>query len=123
MAARLVSEIRAATGKQLPLAALFRAATVESLAQLMEQESEVGSDPVVMQIQRGDCGRLPFFAIVPPGEESLGYAMLARHMGPEQTVYKVQSHSPVTNGKRPYSEQEMRSLTDEYIAAMRTVQP
>ena len=47
-----------------------------------------------MEIQHGDSGRLPFFAIVPPGEESLGYAMLARHMGPEQTVYKIQGHAP-----------------------------
>ena len=63
---------------------------------------------MVMEIQRGESGRLPFFAIVPPGEESLGYAMLARHMGPEQPVYKIQGHTPVTGGKRPYSEQEMR---------------
>ena len=49
--------------------------------------------------------------------------MLARHMGKEQPVYKIQGHAPVTNSERPYSEQEMRDLTNEYIAAMRTVQP
>jgi thioesterase domain-containing protein/acyl carrier protein len=123
MAARLVSQINETIGREVPLGALFRAATVESLAQLIEQESELGNDPVVIQIQRGDSGRLPFFAIVPPGEESLGYAILARHMGPEQTVYKIQGHAPVTHSKRPYSEQEMRDLTSEYIAAMRSVQP
>ena len=78
---------------------------------------------MVMAVQQGREGRLPFFAIVPPGEESLGYAMLARHMGPEQTVYKIQGHAPVTGGKRPYSDEEMRSLTNEYVAAMRSVQP
>ena len=123
MAARLVSQIQEATGRKIPLGTLFRAATVESLARLIEQEIEVGCDPVVMQIQRGENGRLPFFAIVPPGEESLGYAILARHMGPEQTVYKIQGHAPVTRGKRPYTQQEMQALTDEYIAAMRTAQP
>ena len=123
MAARLVSQICAATGRQIPLAALFRAATVESLARLVEQESEVEHDPVVMEIQHGDSSRLPFFAIVPPGEESLGYAMLARHMGAKQTVYKIQGHAPVTFSRRPYSEDEMQALTNEYIAAMRTVQP
>ncbi len=123
MAARLVSQINETIGRKVPLGALFRAATVESLAQLIEQEPELGSDPVVMQIQRGGSARLPFFAIVPPGEESLGYAMLARHMGSEQTVYKIQGHTPVTASKRPYSDQEMRALTNEYIAAMRTVQP
>ena len=123
MAARLVSRISAATGRQIPLAALFRAATVESLAQLIEHEAEVEGDPVVMEIQHGERGRLPFFAIVPPGEESLGYAMLARHMGPEQTVYKIQGHAPVTGGKRPYSEEEMQALTNEYVAAIKSVQP
>ena len=123
MAARLVSMIHETTGRKIPLGALFRAATVESLALLIQQEPEIGGDPVVLPIQRGENGRLPFFAIVPPGEESLGYAILARHMGPEQTVYKIQGHAPVTRGKRPYSRQEMRALTDEYIAAMRSVQP
>jgi amino acid adenylation domain-containing protein len=123
LAGRLLSQINQTTGRQIALSALFRGATVESLAQLIERESDAGSDPVVMEIQRGARGRLPFFAIVPPGEESLGYAMLARHMGVEQTVYKIQGKAPVTGGLRPYSEQEMQALTDEYIAAMRTVQP
>ena len=122
MATRLVSQLQELTGRQIPLSALFRGATVESLAQLIEQEAEVIGDPVTMKIQRGDPSGLPFFAIVPPGEESLGYAILARHMGPEQTVYKIQGHAPVTDGKRPYSKQEMQALTEEYIAAMRTVQ-
>ena len=42
MAARLVSQIHAATGRKIPLAALFRAATVESLARLIQQEIEAG---------------------------------------------------------------------------------
>ena len=123
MAARLVSQVEEATGRKVPLGALFRAATVESLALLINQEQEVGIDPVVLRIQRGDADRLPFFAIVPPGEESLGYAMLARHMGHEQTVYKIQGHEPITYGKRPYSKQEMQALAEEYVAAIRTVQP
>ena len=122
MAARVLSEVEKITGKELPLSALFRGATVESLAQLITQMQDT-SDPVLMEIQRGESGSVPFFAIVPPGEESLGYAMLARHMGSEQTVYKVQGHAPVLDGKRPYSRQEMRAMTDEYIAAIRSAQP
>jgi len=122
MGARVLVEVERVTGKKLPLSSLFRGGTIELLARLI-REHEQAVDLVLMKIQNGDGSRVPFFAIVPPGEESLGYAMLARHMGPEQTVYKVQGHSPVTGGKRPYSEQEMRSLTDEYVAAMRSVQP
>ena len=119
-AARLLSQVIELTGRQIPLSALFRGATVESLARLIRVDEEAG-DPVMMKILHGDSSRLPFFAIVPPGEESLGYAMLARHMGPDQPVYKIQGHAPIV-GKRPYTEQEMQSLAGEYVAAMRSVQ-
>jgi amino acid adenylation domain-containing protein len=123
LAGRLLAQINEATGRQIPLSAMFRGATVESLAKLVAFGSDNDRDPILMSIQAGDSGRVPFFAIVPPGEESLGYAMLARHMGPEQPVYKIQGQTPVTAGKRPYSEEEMRALTDEYVAAMRSVRP
>jgi amino acid adenylation domain-containing protein len=121
LAGRLLSQINEITGRQIPLSAMFRGATVESLAQLVQQETEIEQDPVVMEIQPGSDRRLPFFAIVPPGEESLGYAMLARHMGPSQTVYKVQAHAPVVRG-RPYTEQEMRAMGQGYAAAIVEVQ-
>jgi amino acid adenylation domain-containing protein len=122
MAARVLTEVEKTIGREIPLSALFRGATVESLARVIRDCQET-SDPVLMEIQRGNSNRLPFFAIVPPGEESLGYAMLARHMGSEQTMYKIQGHTPVLAGERPYSDQEMRALTDEYIAALRGAQP
>jgi amino acid adenylation domain-containing protein len=119
-AARLLSQVKEITGREIPLSALFRLATVESLTRLI-REHEDPSDQVVMEIQGGDSCRLPFFAIVPPGEESLGYAMLARHMGPDQPVYKIQGLAPIVC-KRPYTEQEMQSLASEYVTAMRNVQ-
>ena len=122
LAGRLVSQIQQITGRQIPLSALFRGATVESLAQLVQQETEIGNDPVVLEIQSGSNRLLPFFAIVPPREESLGYAMLARHMGRNQTVYKIQAHAPVVRG-RPYTEQEMRAMGQEYASAIVSVQP
>jgi len=123
LAGRLLAQVNELSGRQIPLSAMFRGATVESLAALLDRHSELEHDPVLLEIQHGHGDRLPFFAIVPPGEESLGYAMLARHMGPEQTVYKIQGHTPVTRGKRPYTSDEMQALTSEYIAAMRTVRP
>ena len=121
LAARVLSEVEKATGKTVSLSALFRGATVESLARWIRDDVGPERDPVVMEIQAGNAG-LPFFAIVSPGEESLGYAMLARHMGPDQPVYKIQGHAPIV-GERPYTEQEMQALAREYVAAMRSVQP
>ncbi len=123
-ATRLLSQVRDVTGRQIPISALFHGATVESLARLIGEQRADASDPVVMEIQHADDdSRLPFFAIVPPGEESLGYAMLARHMGSGQTVYKIQGQAPIVDSTHPYSKQEMQDLTDEYVAALRTVQP
>jgi thioesterase domain-containing protein len=48
--------------------------------------------------------------------------MLARHMGPQRTVYKIQGHAPIVR-QRPYTDEEMRQISREYIAAIRSVQP
>ncbi len=120
LAARLVSRVGTMMGFEVPLSALFHSPTVESLARLLRERSVGGPDPVAMQIQVGE-GSLPFFAIVPPGEEALGYAILARHMGRHQAVYKVQAHAPVV-ANRPYTEQEMRAMSQEYVAAILAVQ-
>lgn len=119
-ATRLLSQVKEITGRQIPLSVLFRGATVESLARLIDEQGDA-SDPVAMEIQRGHRDHLPFFAIVPPGEESLGYAILARYMGPDQSVYKIQGHGS-SRGEHPYTSQELQSLASEYVAAIRSVQ-
>ncbi|HZC23825.1 MAG TPA: AMP-binding protein, partial [Candidatus Binatia bacterium] len=122
-AARVLSEVEKETGTELPLSVLFRGATVESLARIIQSQADTVKDPVAMNIQPGNGSRLPFFAIIPPGEEALGYAMLARHMGSAQTVYKIQGHAPVLDGSRPHTPEELKNLTNEYVAAIRSVQP
>jgi thioesterase domain-containing protein/acyl carrier protein len=121
LAARLLAEVEKVVGRQLPLAALFRGATVESLAQFIREDAAANPDPVVMSIQSGN-GRVPFFGVASPGVETLGYALLARHMGKDQPVYKLQGHAPLVEG-RPFTEEELKTLSQEYIAAMRAVQP
>jgi amino acid adenylation domain-containing protein len=121
LAVQLMGQIAKIAGREIPLSALFNAPTVESMAQWLQAAQEPSPDPVAMCIQSGRGG-LSLFAIVPPGEESLGYAMLSRHLGTNQTVYKIQAHAPIV-GKRPYTEQEFQSLAREYADAMRSTQP
>ena len=123
LAGRLLAQVHEQLGKQAPLSALFRGATVEALAKFLADDGHASTEPIALNIQAGDGSRLPFFAIVPPGEESIGYAMLARHMGPEQTVYKIQGHAPVLDGSRPPTQEELQTLTTEYVAAIRSVRP
>jgi amino acid adenylation domain-containing protein len=120
-AARLVGEIHQATRKQIPLSLLFRGATAEYLARVIQQGIDLPPEPVVMSIQTGESGPV-FFAVVPPGENAVGYAKLARHMGANQRFYKLQGPGAVLVG-RPYTNEEMQALADEYVEAMRSLQP
>lgn len=118
----LLVEIEKVIGREIPLSALLRGATVESLAKLIREGAESAPDPILMTIQPGDSS-VPFFTVVPPGEDALGYAILARHMD-GHAVYKLQGSHPVISGIKPaFSQEELRTLSAEYIAAMRTVQP
>jgi len=53
---------------------------------------------------------------------SLGYALLGRNLGANQTFYKLQASGPVVDG-RPLNWGELRALAQQYIAGMRAVQP
>jgi len=121
LAAQLVSEIKRVTGRQLPLSAMLRASTVENLAQVIASEVEAPADSVVMPIQPGSAGSIPIFAAVIPGVETLGYAALARHLGPRQSFYALQRKETIP-GAPPFLRAEVEELAREYIAAMRSVQ-
>ncbi|PYX86502.1 MAG: hypothetical protein DMG68_15185 [Acidobacteria bacterium] len=120
-AARLVAEIHEATGTQIPLSLFFRGATVEYLARVIQKGVDLPPEPVAMPIQTGESGAV-FFAVVPPGENAVGYAKLARHMGSNQRFVKLQGPGTVLVD-RPYTNEEMQKLADEYVDAMRSLQP
>ena len=120
MAARLVSEVEKKVGRKIPLAALFRGPTVESMAKLLREGTESAPDPIIMRIQAGSS--VPFFAVVAPGRDAIGYAALAQAMGAEQTFYKLQSRRSV-RADTPITLDDMKVLARDYIQAMRTVQP
>ncbi|PYV72853.1 MAG: hypothetical protein DMG96_24845 [Acidobacteria bacterium] len=121
LAARLVSEVTRMTGTELALSALFRGASVESLAEIIRGSSPAHTEPVVLAIQQGDPRSLPIFAVASPGVEALGYALLARHLPAEQPVYKLQASAP-DPGQRPFTQAELADLSRKYIAAMRRVE-
>jgi thioesterase domain-containing protein len=120
LAVRLVAQIREITGRQIPVSAIFRAPTIEAFAPLLRENLDNQPDPVLLKLQEGD-GIVPFFAIAAPGVDTFGLSLLARHMGSNQSVYKVQGHAPMVWG-RPFSKQELRTLAQEYVAALRSVQ-
>jgi amino acid adenylation domain-containing protein len=122
-AARMLFEVEKIIGREIPLSALLRGTTVESLARLIREGSASIPDPVLVTIQSGNAA-VPFFAIVPPGEDSLGIAIMSRHMGADHAVYKLQGSEPVIAGQRPvFTREELRDLSRQYITSMRAAQP
>lgn len=121
-AARLMSEIRTLTGKQLPLNTLFHGATIRYLRKALAEEARVDAQKTLTSIQVGKPSVPPFFAVISPGESGLGYAILARHMGHAFPFYQLQASTPIAI-ERPYTWSELDNLAAEYVEDMRTVQP
>ena len=121
LAAHLTAQIQQVTGHRIPVSAIFRAPTIEGLAALLHDDTVNRPDPVLMQLSRGN-NKIPFFAIAAPGVESLGFALLARSLGAGHSVYKLQAAGDAI-WDRPLERQEIQALAEQYVSAMRTVQP
>jgi thioesterase domain-containing protein/ubiquinone/menaquinone biosynthesis C-methylase UbiE/acyl carrier protein len=119
LAVRLLSEVEKATGKQVPLATLFEEATIEYLANVLRQETSSPESIIVPVQARGS--KPSFFAIVTPGMNALGYVALARHLGTDQPLYKIQGPGVRLRG-RPYTLAEFEQLARHYVKAMKRVQ-
>jgi amino acid adenylation domain-containing protein len=120
LAARLLAEIRQATGKQIPLSQLFLGASPQYLSHIVQEKVEDSAEKNATLIQSGSGGP-SFFVVVPPGENGVGYMKLARSMGPEFRVYMLQEPGPALVD-RPYTDAEMQALAEKSVAAMRSAQ-
>ena len=120
LAVRMLADIRSMTGKEIPVARLFQGATIEGLAAAL-REAQPSDKDLVVQLQPGK-DKPPLFLIVVPGMNALGYAALAQYLSKDQPVYKIQGPGPRLRG-RPYTLAEYDQMAEEYVRAMKTVQP
>ena len=121
LAVTLLAEIRKATGKEIPLPALFQDATVEFLAKFVRGESATHENEILAEVQAGGS-RPTLFAVVEPGTNLLGYRALSKYMGPDQPAYTLRRGGEKLTS-RPYTNEEYDALALEYMAAMRQKQP
>ncbi len=119
LAVRLFAEIEQIFGKNLPLATLLQAATIEKLAGILRQEGWSAPWSSLVAIQPGSS-KPPLFCIHPIGGNVLEYLNLVNHLGSEQPVYGLQGQG--LDGKQaPLNRVE--DMATHYIKEIRTLQP
>ncbi|MGE5675070.1 MAG: non-ribosomal peptide synthetase, partial [Mycobacterium leprae] len=116
---RLLNAVREATGRQLPIASLFRGPTIASQAKLLEQEG--GEEPWTPLVPiRATGTRPPFYCAHGAFGSVFCFADLARELGPDQPFYGLQPRGL-------YDEQPplhtMPEMAARYVEAIREAQP
>lgn len=119
LALRLISRIKELTGQTIPLATLFKAQTVESMADMLRRGGQSAVSGSLVTIQKGG-GRPPLFCVHPVGGNVIRYQKLAYELGPDQPFYGLQAKG-VDGKSEPLTNVE--DIAAHYIEAIRNFKP
>ena len=119
LAVRLFSQIEKFFDRPLPLAVIFQAPTVESLADRLRQEGWQAPWASLVVIQGGK-GRAPFFCVPGWGGNILGFYDLARELGADQPVYGLQAKG-LDGKEEPLT--RIEDMAAHYIKEVKAVLP
>ena len=119
LAVSLMGRIEQQFGKSLSLATLFQGATIEHLASQLQASTASPSWSTLVPIQPSGT-KQPFFCVHPGVGTVLAYIDLARHLGPEQPFYGLESLG-LDQEHKSYT--RIEDMAAHYIQAMQTVQP
>jgi aspartate racemase len=120
LAARLVNRIEQTFGKKISLSTLFAHATIEQLAQVLQQQAEASSRAAIVTIQPGQASRKPFFYLHGDYMGGAFYCFtLARSLGKEQPFYVLQPYRFIGLRVPPTFEE----IAASHLHALRSVQP
>ena len=119
LAVRLFTQIEKLFGKNLPLATLFEAPTIEQLAGLLKQKGWTPPWSSLVTLQPNGAKR-PFFCVHALGGNVLEYHPLARFVGSDQPFYALQSYG-LNKNYIPHS--TIEEMAAHYIKEMQAVQP
>lgn len=119
LAVRLFAQIEKVTHKNLPLAVLFQAPTIEQLVGILRREDWSPAWSSLVPIQPGGS-KQPFFCVHGAGGHVLNYYSLARHLGSEQPFYGLQGQG--LDGKQAFHTQ-IEDMAAYYVQEMRSLQP
>jgi len=118
LAVRVFAEIARRHGRSLPLAAIFRAPTVEQLAVLLREDGWVPSSALVPLQSRGN--QPPLFCVHQHTGHLFCYQHLARHLGANQPVYGLIPRG-LDGREQPLA--RLEAMAETYIQEIRRLQP
>jgi amino acid adenylation domain-containing protein len=119
LAVRLFAQIDKSLGRKLPLATLFQASTIHSLAEVLRKDGWTAPWSSLVLLQSGG-DRRPFFCVHAAGGNVLEYHALAQLLGADQPFYGFQALG--LDGSQP-PHTTIKEMAAHYIREMREVQP
>jgi amino acid adenylation domain-containing protein len=119
LAIKLFSQIEQQFDQRLPLATLFEAATVESMARRLRQREKLPNWSALVPINPAGS-KSPFFCIHGAGGSVLYYRPLAHHLGQKQTFYGLQAQW--VDGDEP-THTCIEEMAAHYVREILAVQP
>lgn len=119
LAVRLFTQLEKVFGKTLTVATIFRAPTVERMAEILRKEgwSAPWSSLVALQPQGSE---VPFFCVHSLGANLVSYGNLARTVGLEQPFYGLQ---PVGLDGKMEPHTRIEQMASHYVAEIRALKP
>ncbi|HEX2243057.1 MAG TPA: alpha/beta fold hydrolase, partial [Gammaproteobacteria bacterium] len=119
LAVRLMAQIQCTFGKDLPLATLFEAPTIEQLADVLRRRTDPLRWSSLVAIQPKGSSR-PLFCVPGAGGTVMYLHRLARHLGLDQPFYGLQARG--LDGESP-PHTRVEDMAAEYIDALQVIQP
>ncbi|MEO7936384.1 MAG: amino acid adenylation domain-containing protein [Dokdonella sp.] len=118
-AVRLMSSIRDATGKALPISILFKAPTIRALAAQIESHMSAVEESFVTLREGGS--KPPLFVLHAAGGDVLCYQPLLQYLDPDMPVHGL-ARSELPTQRVP-AFKSVEQLADDYIARLLKHQP
>ena len=119
LAARIFAKMEKTLGKSLPLATLFQAPTIATLAAIIRKSEWKPMWSSLVPIRPAGT-RPPFFFVHPIGGNVLNFSGFCGHFSPDQPIYGLQARG-LNAQEAPHTSVE--EMAADYIQNIRGVQP